>query len=158
MNVDAYLELMNVDAYLTETVGTVGMVVAVIALIITLIFLLIFEIAKIKLFKKVGQKWWYAIVPFYSEYVFYTKICGLHWAYFAAWAIVTVCSLSNQLISLFKVFINAMCFYNLGIRCNKDKIASMIFGGLFPHIVAVFYGYSKIEYNENIEVKQSGVF
>ena len=152
MNMDRY------EMYLTEAIGTAGFFVAAIAFIIFIAIVVVILIGQCLLFKKCGQAAWKAIIPFYSKYVFFVEICGLHWAWFAGWMAVTFFSVENVVVSVLKLFVYAMAFYNLALRCGKDRIPSMIFGGIFPSIVTIVYGLSNLLYNKEVEVKDSGVF
>lgn len=150
--------MYGLERLTNEVVGTVGIVVAGIALIIALFFLVIVIIARCRLFKKCNRSAWEAIVPFYTDYVFFTKICGLHWAWFAGFLAVTLLSFKESTANLLRAFVYAMAFYNLAIKTNKDKIVSMIFGAFFSGFVTMIYGFSNIYYDENAPVKQSGLF
>ena len=146
------------DAFLASSIFGGLTAIAIIAFLITIPFIVVGIVAEVKLFKKCGKEGWKAIIPFYSTYVFTVEICGLHWAWFVATLATSLLSISNSVIRLLHIFINAMSFYNLATKCNKDKIASMIFGGLFPAITSMVYGFSKLDYDNSIPVKESGVF
>lgn len=138
--------------------ATLGVAIVTIIIIFTIIALIAILFAKCKLFAKCGYEWWKALIPLYSDYVFYTKICELHWAWYVAWLAVTLMSFEETTVTFLKLFINGMAFYNLAIKCNKDNIASMIFGALFPHVFNIYYAYSDAKYDKDIPVKQSGLF
>lgn len=129
-----------------------------ISLIIVLVLLCVLLFGRYILFKKCGEKGWKSFVPFYGTYVFYCEICGLHWAWFVATIIVDYISISSNVVQLLNIFVKAMAFYNLAIRCKKDPIPSMIFGGIAASITTMVYALSKIDYDKSIEVKQSGLF
>lgn len=132
--------------------------VALITLALLALFIFII-VGRVKLFKKCGQAGWKAIVPFYTDYVFYTQICGLHWAWAAAYIVINVMSLESFTVRVLTLLVNAFGFYNLAIKCHKDKTATMIFGALFPSITTMVYGLSKdTTYYPYEEVKQSGLF
>lgn len=136
--------------------GTLAILVLLLGTILLLVFCLI---GRIKLFKKAGLEGWKAIIPFYSDYVFYNTICGLHWAWAAASIITSVVSLEAFVVRIVTLLVNAFGFYNLAIKCHKDKTATMVFGALFPTITIMVYGMSKnTTYYPYEEVKQSGLF
>lgn len=139
-------------------VESVGFVVALIALIIFTIGLFIFLFARVFLFRKCGVEGWKALIPFYGTYVFFCNICGLHWAWYLAYILIDGLTASNTTVQFLNMFVKAMAFYNLATRCNKDKIPSMIFGGIASPIVTMVYALSNIEYHPEIEVKKSGMF
>lgn len=139
-------------------VESVGFVVALIALIIFTIGLFIFLFARVFLFRKCGVEGWKALIPFYGTYVFFCNICGLHWAWYLAYILIDGLTASNTTVQFLNMFVKAMAFYNLATRCNKDKIPSMIFGGIASPIVTMVYALSNIEYHPEIEVKKSGLF
>lgn len=139
-------------------VDSVGFTVALIALIICLVGLFIFVFGRAILFKKCGVAGWKAFIPFYGTYIFMCDICGLHWAWFLAYVLIDGLTTSTTAIQFLNMFVKAMAFYNLAIRCNRDKIPAMIFGGIASSIMTIVYALSKIEYHKEIPVKQSGVF
>ena len=145
------------DLY-SSLVDSVGFVVALIALIIVMVGLFVFLFGRVILFRKCNYPGWKALVPFYGTYVFFTNICGLHWAWYLAYILIDGLTASNTTVQFLNMFVKAMAFYNLAIRCNKDKIPSMIFGGIASPIVTMVYALSNIEYHPEIEVKQSGIF
>ena len=142
----------------SSLVESVGFVVALIALIIFAIGLFIFLFARVFLFRKCGVEGWKALIPFYGTYVFFCNICGLHWAWYLAYILIDGLTASNTTVQFLNMFVKAMAFYNLATRCNKDKIPSMIFGGIASPIVTMVYALSNIEYLPEIEVKKSGMF
>ena len=151
--------IRTLNGFYVSTLDRVGFIVAAIALAICLLGVAIYLFGKAKLFSKCGQDWWLALIPFYGDYIFITKICGLHWAWFVGYIAVTLVSLGKTAVTALRLFVNAASFYNLGIRCNRDKTAAMIFGAIFPSVVTVIYGLtSSITYNKDIEVKESGLF
>ena len=142
-----------------DLIAITSVTVALVALAISLLFVVIYVIARVKLFKKCGKEGWKAIVPFYATYVEYVEIDGLHWGWFLAWLFITLGSTQNTAIFALRIFMKAASFYNLAIRCRKiDPIPSAIFGAIFPEIMTMIYGFSKIDYDPTIEVKQSAVF
>lgn len=147
--------IVNLYHTALATIGVVAVMAIIVFLLICLIAVLF---AKCKLFSKCGYEWWKGLIPLYSEYIFFTKICELHWAWYVAWLAVTLMSFEETTVTFLKLFVNAMAFYNLAIKCNKDNIASMIFGGFFPGFVEIYYAYSDTYYNKDIPVKQSGLF
>ena len=147
-----------ISSFVSSAIATIGIAAVVAIMILTVVGLIAILFAKCKLFTKCGYSWWLGLVPLYSEYIFYTKICGLHWAWYVAWLAVTLLSFEKTTVTFFKLFINAMAYYNLALRFNKDNIASMIFGAMFPHFVNFVYAYTNCEYNPEIPVKQSGLF
>lgn len=142
----------------SSLVESVGFVVALIALIIFAIGLFIFLFARVFLFRKCGVEGWKALIPFYGTYIFFCNICGLHWAWYLAYILIDGLTASNTTVQFLNMFVKAMAFYNLAIRCNKDKIPSMIFGGIASPIVTMVYALSNIEYHPEKEVKKSGMF
>lgn len=124
-----------------------------------LVFAIIVIIGQIKLFVKCDQEWWKAIIPFYSTYIFTVKICELHWAWFVGTLLVdlSIVSLGSATV-LLRMFVKAMCFYNLGLKGRRDPIPSLIFGALFPEVTTCVYGYGSYVYDPYVEVKQSGLF
>lgn len=142
----------------TTVVDSVGFVVALIALGIVLVGLFIFTFGRCILFKKCGVAWWKAIIPFYGTYVFFVEICGLHWAWFVAYILIDGATVSSNTVQLLNMFVKAMAFYNLAIRCNRDKIPAMIFGGIASPIMTMVYALSNLDYHKEIEVKSSGIF
>lgn len=141
-----------------DIVAAIGLGFFVILCLLGLLALIAMILGKYKLFKKAGESGWLAFVPFYSDYVFYTRICGLHWAWFAGWLAVTILSVGNIVVTALKLFVNGIAYYNLAIRCNRDKTASLIFGAILPGIVEMVYGFSSWTYDKTIEVNQSGLF
>lgn len=123
--------------------------------VIVLAIRIVILIGKIKVFIKSGQAWWKAIIPFYSTYILTVKIAGLHWAFF-----VLDFAMFFKLYSVVLIFfINAMMFYNLGKRFNRDVAAATIFGTLFSGIVVSIYGYnSKIVYDSKVKVNKCSFF
>ena len=159
MNLVFNREYNPIDQFFTRAATGAVFMIAALALLFTLIITIIEIIAKVKLFNKCGKQGWKAIIPFYSSYVFIVEICGLHWAWFVGYIAVTLVSLGKTAVTALRLFVNAASFYNLGIRCNRDKTAAMIFGAIFPSVVTVIYGLtSSITYNKDIEVKESGLF
>lgn len=133
-------------------------IVALISILIILVCMGIFLFGRAILFKKCGYEWWKAIIPLYGTYVFFCEICGLHWAWYLAYILVDGLTAKNFVYQALNTFVKAMAFYNLAMRCNKDKIPSMIFGGIASAATTAVYAFSKIEYHPEIEVKQSGIF
>lgn len=142
-----------------EAIASLGVGFVLIISIALLALIILMIVGRVKLFKKCGHPGWKAIVPFYTDYVFFTQICGLHWAWAAACIVTSVLSLESVTIRVLTLLVDAFGFYNLAIKCHKDKIATMIFGALFPHIIVMVYGLNKdITYYPYEEVKQSGLF
>ena len=142
-----------------DIIALVGVGVALVISLISLLFVILFVAARVRLFKKCGKEGWKAIVPFYATYVEYVEIDGLHWGWFLAWLFITLGSTQNTAIFALRIFMKAASFYNLAIRCRKqDPIPSAIFGAIFPEIMTMIYGFSKIDYDPTIEVKQSAIF
>ena len=140
-------------------IAITSVTVALVALTISLLFFVIYVVARVKMFKQCGKEGWKAIVPFYATYVEYVEIDGLHWGWFLAWLFITLGSTQNTAIFALRIFMKAASFYNLAIRCRKqDPIPSAIFGALFPEITTMVYGFSNIDYDPTIEVKQSAIF
>lgn len=129
-----------------------------ISLLIVSIVIILYAIGRFLLFRKCNEKGWKAFIPFYSTYVLYCEICGLHWAWFVATLVVDYLSISSNIVYLLNLFVKAMAFYNLAKRCNKDPIPAMIFGGIAMPIMTLIYALSNINYDPSIEVKQSGLF
>lgn len=149
------IDLNNIFGSIIAVIGLTLFIVMVLAI---LAFCIAFLVAQCKLFAKCGYEWWKAIIPFYSEYVFFVNICGLHWAWFAGWLAVTFVSINHIVVRAFILFVNAAAYHNLAIRFDKDKTASMIFGALFPKIVNFVYAFGKGQYDGTIPVKESGLF
>ena len=126
MGFNYYHSYNPIDSFFSTAVTGVMTMIALTALIFTLIFVVIGIVSKIKLFQKCGKEGWKAIIPFYSSYVFMVEICGLHWAWFVASIATDILSFGNAIAKVLGVFVNAIAFYNLAARCNKDKIATMI--------------------------------
>lgn len=145
------------DVY-TSLAERVGFVVAAIALAICIAGLIVFLFGRFILFRKCGESGWKAFIPLYGTYVFFVNICGLHWAWFLAYTFVDFLTISNNVVQFLNFFVKAMAFYNLAIKCDKDKIPSMVFGGLASPIVTMIYALSKIQYNKDTPVKPSGLF
>lgn len=139
-------------------VASIGITVVIGFFILGLIIVLAFLFARVKLFIKCGQPWWKAFVPFYSGYIFIVKICGLHWAWFAGMLVISFFSLESAIANILRLFVYAMSYYNLALKCGRDPIPSMIFGALFPNIVDMVYAFGSAQYSENVYVKESGVF
>lgn len=128
--------------------------------IIGILFVLALIFGSVKLFQKCGQEGWKAIIPFYSDYIFTVKICGLHWAWFVGILLVnlSIVSIGGAAVVL-RMFVKAMCFYNLGLKFHKDPIVSLVFGAIFPEIVTCVYGFGHTyDYDPYVEVKESGLF
>lgn len=143
---------------LDRLVALIGVGLTTVILLICLLFLVLYLIARVKLFKKCGKNGWKAIVPFYTTYVEKVEIEGLHWAWALADILISIYSINSRLVVIFRVFLKAISFYNLAIRCGRDEKVSAIFGALFPEIMIMVYGFSNIDYDQNIEVKESGIF
>ena len=139
-------------------VDTVGIITALVIIGILIVGLFVFLFGRVFLFRKCGVEGWKAIVPFYGTYVFFVDICGLHWAWYVAYLLIDCVSVSSTTVQFLNTFVNAMAFYNLAIRCNRDKIPSMIFGGIAAPVMTMIYALSNIEYHKEIEVKSSGLF
>lgn len=142
-----------------DVIAFIGLGVFVTILIFSLLICIFLLIGKCKLFEKCGKSGWLAIVPFYGDYIFIVEICGLHWAWFVGVLLIALSVITTGGVSsVLKIFVNAMCFYNLAIKGKRDPIPAMIFGGLFNSIVAAVYGFGDYQYYPEIEVKNSGVF
>jgi len=150
-----YYDLVNAINGLIAVVG-ISFVMLLVLLLCSLWLIII--IARCKLFVKCGYAWWKAIIPIYRKYIFIVKICGLHWAWFIASVISLFIAVEANVVALIRLFVNAMSFYNLAIRSEKDKTEAMIFGAIVPGIMTMIYGFSRLEYNDDIDVKESGVF
>ena len=147
------------EAYdLDRLVALFGVGITTAILLSTLLFVVLYLVARVMLFKKCNQAGWKAIIPFYTDYVEKVEIEGLHWGWVLAEILIVVFSINNRLVFVFRVFLKAISFYNLAIRCKRDEKVSTIFGLLFPEIVYMVYGFSKLDYDPNIEVKESGIF
>ena len=133
--------------------------VFIIIAILLIAYAVAYIVALAKLFKKAGIEGWKAIIPFYNRYVFLNKVCGLHWAWFVVSLICTFSIIFTPTVTLaIGYFINAIAFYNLSIKCYKDKTASMIFGALAPEIMTMIYGFGSCNYSKYMPVKPSGLF
>lgn len=152
------MRTINLEDFISGVIAAVGISLFVGIMVFILIVALCMLFAECKLFSKCGYSWWKAIIPFYSEYVFLNKICGLHWAWFAGWLAASFLSLGSVIVTFVKLFVYGIAYYNLAIRFNKDKTASMIFGALFSRIVNFVYAFGKGEYDGSIPVKESGLF
>lgn len=135
-----------------------GLIILMFIVLIAAVIVYVLGLAK--LFQKAGIEGWKAIIPFYSDYLFVCKVCGLHWAWFAALMLITFTAFESlQIAGVLRTFVKAMSFYNLAIKCHKeDKIPSLIFGALFPEITTIVYGFGSSEYDYYQEVKSSGLF
>ena len=142
--------LPRINFSFNGVINTLAGGIAALALLFALGLLVLVAIGRLILFKKCNVPWWKAIIPFYSDYVFFVEVCSLHWAWYLAFFFLR--------ITFIPIFINAIAFYNLAKKTNKDPIPSMIFGGVFPSIVTVIYGLTIKEFNPDTEVKQSGIF
>lgn len=137
----------------------VALGVVVVALLIVLVFYIFYVIGLAKLFKKAGIEGWKAIIPFYSDYLFTCKVCGLHWAWYVGLLVGSFAVASDAtVLVILRLFVKCMSFYNLAIRCNKEIPPTLIFGTLFPEITTMVYGYGKAELDPYKEVKSSGLF
>lgn len=126
---------------------------------ISLVFVIIAVVGQCRLFVKCGQEWWKAIIPFYSSYIFTVKICEMHWAWFVATLLVDLSIVeAGNIAVILRMFVKAMCFYNLGLKGRRDPVVSLIFGALFPEITTCVYGFGSYTYDPYVEVKQSGLF
>ena len=142
----------SLGAVLDTAVGLIVLGVACIGLVIYIVGI-------VKLFKKCGQEGWKAIIPFYSDYIFTVKICGLHWAWFVLTLLIDLSIISTEGTAIFlRFFVKAISFYNLGLKGHRDPVPSLIFGALFPEVVSCIYGFGSYTYDEFVEVKQSGLF
>ena len=141
-----YPNTYSVNKVVDQLVGGI----AAFSLILVIGFLILLLVGRVLLFKKCGQSWWKAIIPFYSTYVFQVEICGLHWAWYLGYLVLSATFLNR--------FVNGIAFYNLAKKTGKDPIPSMIFGGFFTAIVTMIYGVSNIEFKADAKVKSSGIF
>lgn len=140
---------------LAGALGTTFAAFAIVIFVVSLVFLVCLALGRIWLFKKCGQSWWKAIIPIYSDYVMDCKVCGLHWAFFIAEALLSF-EAYTRLVSL---VIYAMRYYNLAKKFHKDPIPSTIFGAIFSSIVEMVYGFgSTYQYDENEPVGNCGFF
>lgn len=146
----------NVISSIIAYIG-IGLFLALVVGIVLLCGVLL--LGKCRLFPKCGKQWWKAIIPFYGDYVFIVEICELHWAWFVALLLFDLSIIeTNGATSIIKMFVMAMCFYNLAVKGNKDTVPAMIFGGIFTSIMYAVYGFGDYEYHKEIPVKSSGVF
>ena len=137
----------------------VALGVAVVLLLLVLIFCIIYIVGLAKLFKKAGIEGWKAIIPFYNDYLFTCKICGLHWAWYAGLLVGSFAVAADAtVLVILRLFVKCMSFYNLAIRCNKEIPPTLIFGTLFPEITTMVYGFGSATIDPYKEVKPSGIF
>lgn len=129
-----------------------------IVMVVLLGFYIIYVIGLARLFKKAGIEGWKAIIPVYNDYLFTCKVCGLHWAWFVGTIVGSFLTLEGSVLAIFRIFVKAMSFYNLAIKCNKEIPPTMIFGALFPEIVTMVYGFGDYIIDPYKEVKPSGLF
>ena len=151
--------IVRANAAVDDVIAYIGIGVFITLTIFSLLVCIFLLIAKCKLFKKCGKNPWLAVVPFYGNYVFIVEICGLHWAWFVATLLVAFSVITTKgVTSVLKIFVNAMCFYNLAVKGKRDPIPAMIFGGLFSGILYAIYGFGNYQYDKDIPVKNCGLF
>ena len=146
------------DNKIAEMLVDIGGLALAIITLLCIAGVVIYLVGRSRLFKKCGKEGWKAIIPIYSDYVFYCEICGLHWIWFVLIMACEVGATKEGYVGTFTTIVNGLAFYNFGIKCNKDKYKTLLLGALFEPFVTVYYGFANINYDPSIEVKQSGLF
>ena len=123
-------------------------------------FLTVYIIGLWKLFQKAGKKGWEAIIPFYNTYIL-TEIAGLNWWYFLiaiSGRIVTIVGLDSLswIANIASIVVNFFIFYNIAKKVKKEPTGFAIASIFISRILIIILGFSKDEFDKNIEVSKNG--
>ena len=147
------------NPYFSENGSGAAVILGFVAflILITVIFL---AMGRARFFKGCGQDKTAAYIPFYSNYVFMTKICRLPVYWFIAQ---TFCILwfwffsnpSNPFPFIFLCVIQSVAFINLNQLTHKKGIKDVLLGGIFYWFVMAYYGYTScFIYDKEVVLKK----
>lgn len=149
-SVDFFNDLANVGA---------GLAVFFIILFIIALGLAIFLIvAECKLFKKAGESWWKALIPFYNTWI-EGKIAGLAWWWcpiIIGVAALTTCK-SLSFLSFALVVISFNFNYNIAKKFGKSNGFAVLLT-LLPIIGIPILAFGSDKYNAGIKTDKNGIF
>ncbi len=139
---------------------TIGIVVALI--VVLFVLLIIKLIAKIKLFKKANMPWWKAIIPIYSDYVFYCNVTKISAIWFVLDIVcvvvpllVTVCDICASFITVSPLCKTIFIILNRGASFYHDNskilvplltIIIMFVNAVAFYNLAILLNQNKVEY------------
>ena len=126
---------MSDSANAIATVLTaVSVIVSIISSILSIVFTILLLVGMCKVFTKMGEPWWKAIIPFYNTWILVEKVTANNIMWF---------------IFLFIPILNIVAYLYIYFRIpvTFGKGAGMgILDILFPYIVLPILGFGKSEY------------
>lgn len=142
---------------------SIGLIILSIFLFLIVLAALIFLIvAECKMFKKAGEAWWKALIPFYSTWTL-TKIAGLAWWWFLIDVVVafTTTRFSSTDVSYVTGFATLMVafnyYYNIAKKFGKTG-GFAVLCTLLPIIGIPMLAFGSAKYDKNVATDINGVF
>lgn len=136
------------------------MVLIVLLVIILLAVAILVIVSKCKIFTKAGEKWWKAIIPFYSTWV-NTKVVGLAWWWFLIFAGLTYLVGDGKSVSyVASTGLTLVSFnynYNLAKKFGKTNGFAFLCT-ILPVIGLPILGLGSAKYNKDAKVDKNGIF
>ena len=144
----------------TLTAFTAGAIVLVIIIgIIALAIAVFMLIAQCKLFTKAGEKWWKALIPFYSTWI-NTKITGLAWWWCIIFIAITCCSFIPVVGSVMYWIVLLVGFnynYNLAKKFGRSNGFAFLCT-ILPIIGIPILAFGSSKYNKDANTDMNGIF
>ena len=145
---------------LFNNVAPAVMVLLVLLAIIVLAVAVLVIVSQCKIFTKAGEKWWKALIPFYSTWV-NTKIVGLAWWWFLIFAGLTYLGGDwkdvSGVVSMGLLLVSFNYNYNLAKKFGKTNGFAFLCT-ILPVIGLPILGLGSAKYNKDAKVDTNGIF
>ncbi len=142
-----------------QTLAAGAIAVTIILVLICLAVAIFMIVAQCKLFTKAGEKWWKAIIPFYSTWV-NTKITGLAWWWFPIFLLVT-CTMMvpavGYALSWLVILVGFNYNYNLAKKFGKSN-GFAVLCTILPIIGIPILAFGSAKYDSAAAVDKNGIF
>lgn len=135
-------------------------ILAIFAIIIGLACLIIIIVSNCKIFKKAGEDWWKAIIPFYNTWV-ETRIAGLNWYWFPIYIVLFGLSFGMKnpgfTVSWAFFLVSFNYVYGMCKRFGKSNGFAVLVA-LLPVVGLPILAFGNAKYDANAKLDPNGIF
>lgn len=142
-----------------ETLGAGLVAFTVFVALIAIAVAVFLIIAECKMFKKAGESWWKALVPFYSTWV-ETKIASLAWWWCPIMLGIAALATFKNLASMagiFALIVSFNYYYNISKKFGKSN-GFAVLCTLLPIIGIPILAFGSAKYNADAKTDKNGIF
>lgn len=148
----------NLETLLNNAAPAVMVLLVLLAIIVLAVAVLVI-VSQCKIFTKSGEKWWKALIPFYSTWV-NTKIVGLAWWWFLIFAGLAYLGGrkdASGVVGMGLLLVSFNYNYNLAKKFGKTNGFAFLCT-ILPVIGLPILGLGTAKYNKDAKVDKNGIF